>query len=96
MSSTTTNARKPRYLEKGVKNTLPDSTVVHANNPQRHVQVNGETRTICKIDASRWHSRVEAPDGTVTCPYCADLLKQAAQDAKAEAKKAAKASEATA
>ena len=84
--STTTNARKPLVLPKGVKNTVEGSTLVRSGKgKQVHVLPAGSTRTLCGIESTKWSETV-AVDGTTTnCPVCAEALKAEAKKAQQQA-----------
>jgi hypothetical protein len=82
---TSKNARKSLVLAKPAKNTLSGSTIVRAKRSQQRHVVRAETvRTLCGIDTTKWRERDEVTETTVSCPVCADALKVAAKEAKAE------------
>ncbi|MGH3079016.1 MAG: hypothetical protein ACRDPZ_12650 [Gaiellaceae bacterium] len=83
MSTAKRGGRQPLVLAKGVKNTLAGSGLTRAKKgAQRHVLVSGETRTLCGIDTQSWQEAVVEPDALVTCPLCAQAVKEAARASK--------------
>jgi hypothetical protein len=88
--STTPNARR-LVLDKGVK-PMDGATLTRSKRGQQvHAIVDGEKRTLCAIDPTKWNERVDGEDKLVTCPVCAEFQKERVAAAKAEAKAEAKA-----